>query len=66
MRMLMLTGGLLTLAGCAGFGMPDPTLRKPGSILTLANTTRRCKPYKSMPHRLSTNVISKCSPAAMS
>jgi len=24
MRMLMLTGGLLTLAGCAGFGMPDP------------------------------------------
>ena len=24
MRMLMLTGGLLTLAGCAGFGIPDP------------------------------------------
>jgi hypothetical protein len=24
MRMLMLTGSLLTLAGCAGFGMPDP------------------------------------------
>ncbi|KAA0982815.1 hypothetical protein FQ192_30715 [Pseudomonas sp. ANT_J12] len=24
MRKLMLTGGLLTLAGCAGFGMPDP------------------------------------------
>jgi hypothetical protein len=24
MRMLMLTGGLLTLAGCANFGMPDP------------------------------------------
>ena len=24
MRMLLLTGGLLTLAGCAGFGMPDP------------------------------------------
>ncbi|WP_448694475.1 PA0061/PA0062 family lipoprotein [Pseudomonas moraviensis] len=24
MRMLMLTGGLLTLAGFAGFGMPDP------------------------------------------
>ncbi|MDR9862414.1 PA0061/PA0062 family lipoprotein [Pseudomonas baetica] len=24
MRMLILTGSLLTLAGCAGFGMPDP------------------------------------------
>lgn len=24
MRMLMMTVGLLTLAGCAGFGMPDP------------------------------------------
>ena len=24
MRMLMLSGGLLTLAGCANFGMPDP------------------------------------------
>lgn len=24
MRILILTGGLLTLAGCAGFGMPSP------------------------------------------
>lgn len=24
MRMLILTGGVLTLAGCAGFGMPSP------------------------------------------
>jgi hypothetical protein len=24
MRMLMLTGSLLTLAGCAGFGLPNP------------------------------------------
>jgi len=65
MRMLMLTGGLLTLAGCAGFGMPAPDPAQAWIDLGPKPQDTALQALKVDDKATTANASLKCSPAAM-